>query len=99
MYDIREPCVSVGLCYPDDHLWEVLISEQYRKQFPVIKPNLWEMCADLPHTFLLLDFDVMYGYKLAPLLDAGIPILIYSGDKDYICNWKGGLAWTNALKW
>ena len=38
------------------------------------------MCADAPHLLLMLDFDVMYGYKLAPLLDVGIPILIYSGD-------------------
>jgi len=26
VYDIREPCVTPGLCYPDDHLWEVLNS-------------------------------------------------------------------------
>jgi len=57
------------------------------------------MCADMPHTFLIFDLDKMYGYKLAPLLDAGIPVLIYSGDQDYICNWRGGLAWTLALKW
>jgi len=41
----------------------------------------------------------MYGYKLAPLLDDGVPILIYNGDKDYICNWKGGIAWVSALEW
>lgn len=21
IYDIRKPCVRMGLCYPDDHLW------------------------------------------------------------------------------
>ena len=41
----------------------------------------------------------MAGYKLAQLLDNDIPILIYNGDKDYICNWIGGLKWTNALEW
>ena len=59
----------------------------------------WEMCAAGPHTMLMFDLDKMYGWKLAPLLDAGIPILIYNGDKDYICNWMGGLAWTDALEW
>jgi len=29
MYDIREPCVEPGLCYPEDHLGEVLNSELY----------------------------------------------------------------------
>ena len=57
------------------------------------------MCAAAPHTMLMLDLDKMYGYKLAPLLDDGIPILIYNGDKDYICNWMGGLRWTDALEW
>lgn len=26
-------------------------------------------------------------------------ILVYSGDKDFICNWRGGEAWTNAVNW
>jgi carboxypeptidase C (cathepsin A) len=35
MYDVREPCVVPGLCYPDDHLWEVLNSVEYREQFGI----------------------------------------------------------------
>jgi cathepsin A (carboxypeptidase C) len=57
------------------------------------------MCASLPHTFLMLDLDEMYGWKLSSLLDASVPVLIYNGDKDYICNWRGGLEWTNNLNW
>lgn len=33
MYDIREPCVEPGLCYPNDHLSELLNSEMYRNRF------------------------------------------------------------------
>jgi carboxypeptidase C (cathepsin A) len=29
VYDIREPCVTVGLCYPDDKLDQVLNSDEY----------------------------------------------------------------------
>jgi len=25
--------------------------------------------------------------------------LVYSGDKDFICNWRGGEAWTNEANW
>jgi len=25
--------------------------------------------------------------------------LVYSGDKDWICNWRGGEAWTRHVKW
>ncbi|KAF3914365.1 hypothetical protein AA313_de0210405 [Arthrobotrys entomopaga] len=28
-----------------------------------------------------------------------IPILVYAGDKDYICDWMGVKAWTEALDW
>jgi cathepsin A (carboxypeptidase C) len=59
----------------------------------------WEMCATMPHLFLQADFDASLGYKLAPLLDKGVPILIYNGDQDYICNWIGASYWTNALVW
>jgi len=41
----------------------------------------------------------MSGYKLSQLLDNDVPILIYNGDKDYICNWVGGLEWAEALEW
>lgn len=26
-------------------------------------------------------------------------VLVYSGDKDWICNWRGGEAWTAATSW
>jgi len=26
-------------------------------------------------------------------------VLVYSGDKDWVCNWRGGEAWTAAVKW
>lgn len=57
------------------------------------------MCSTIPHVLLMHEFDAMYGWKLAALLDADIPILVYNGDKDYMCNWRGGLRWTNALYW
>jgi len=28
-----------------------------------------------------------------------LEVLVYSGDKDWICNWRGGEAWTLATKW
>ena len=33
------------------------------------------------------------------LLENGIPVLVYAGDQDYICNWLGNQAWTLALPW
>lgn len=35
MYDIREPCVEPGLCYPNNHIGEILNSELYRQKFNI----------------------------------------------------------------
>ncbi|KAJ3498382.1 hypothetical protein NLG97_g1159 [Lecanicillium saksenae] len=38
-------------------------------------------------------------YRVVPNLLTQIPVLIYAGDADYICNWLGNRAWTKALDW
>ncbi|KAM3555280.1 hypothetical protein MY1884_005685 [Beauveria asiatica] len=38
-------------------------------------------------------------YRVVPGLLAEIPVLIYAGDADYICNWLGNRAWVKALEW
>ena len=40
-----------------------------------------------------------YQQKLPDQLAAGIRVLMYAGDQDYICNWLGNQAWTKALAW
>jgi len=65
MYDIREPCVEEGLCYPNDHIEEILNSEIYRLKFNLLTPMAWEMCAPAPHMMLSFDQNKMAGHKLA----------------------------------
>jgi cathepsin A (carboxypeptidase C) len=38
-------------------------------------------------------------HRLVPGLLEQIPVLIYAGDADFICNWLGNKAWTEALEW
>jgi len=37
--------------------------------------------------------------KMSNILEHGVHVLVYSGDKDFVCNWRGGEAWTNAVQW
>jgi len=40
-----------------------------------------------------------FSPKVTDLLNAGIDTLVYSGDKDFICNWRGGEKWTHEVDW
>ena len=51
------------------------------------------------HQALLGDWMTDLSPKITDILNAGIDVLVYSGDKDFICNWRGGEAWTNAVDW
>ena len=38
-------------------------------------------------------------HRLVPSILEKIPVLIYAGDKDFICNWLGNQAWAERLEW
>ena len=40
-----------------------------------------------------------YQTKIPDMLAAGIQVLIYAGDVDFICNWLGNKHWALALEW
>lgn len=43
--------------------------------------------------------DELVSYKdVVAELAGEIAVLVYYGDKDFICNWMGGLAWTFSIK-
>jgi len=49
--------------------------------------------------FLLGDWMTNLAAKVADIANKGYSVLVYSGDKDFICNWRGGEAWTTGLDW
>ena len=52
------------------------------------------------HTYLLGDWMTNLMPQVASILDdSDVQVLVYSGDKDWICNWRGGEAWTLDTKW
>merc|ERR1719401_762997 len=46
-----------------------------------------------------MDWMKNYQVMLPDMLAAGIEVLIYAGDVDYICNWLGNKKWTLAMEW
>ena len=48
---------------------------------------------------MFADFTVDAAPMVRNLLERGLNVLVYNGDKDYICNWEGSQNWVNNLEW
>ena len=101
VYDVRKDCdPSNPLCYgilTDIETW--LNNPEVQEELGV--DLAYQGCNfDINRNFLLKgDWMLPYVNYIPPLLDAGLPILIYAGDADFICNWIGNKAWTIELPW
>lgn len=97
VYDIRKKCDG-PLCYDFSAADEYLNSEAVRDALGV-GGREWTECNMLVHAGFSGDFMRDYGDKLVPLLEDGVRVMIYAGDKDLICNWLGNRRWVDALEW
>jgi len=98
VYDIREKCEKPPLCYdmsPADNL----LGQESIKKILGVSGRGWQECSTLVHTALLGDWMLDLSPQVTDILNADVDVLVYSGDKDFICNWRGGEAWTNAVEW
>jgi len=98
VYDIRKKCDVPPLCYDFSLMDKFIAREDVRAEIGV-GDRSWESCNMVVHTFMLGDWVTNMQSNVADLLKAGVKVLVYSGDKDFICNWRGGEAWTNSLEW
>jgi cathepsin A (carboxypeptidase C) len=98
VYDIREKCDKPPLCYDFSPADNLLGRADIQKVLGV-EGRKWTECSKLVHTALLGDWMLNLSSKVTDLLNADLDVLVYSGDKDFICNWRGGEAWTHAVDW
>lgn len=99
VYDIRIPCEDPPLCYDFSQSDEFLNREDVQALLGV-SGRKWEECDMMVHTYLTGDWMLNLMPQVADMLDnTDLQVLVYSGDKDFVCNWRGGEAWTLATKW
>eukprot|EP00741_Cyanophora_paradoxa_P009851 tig00001657_g9542.t1 len=98
VYDIRKKCESFPTCYDFSYM-DAFMGRADLHEALGVGGRPWRACDMAVHTMLLGDWVKGFEGRVAALLDAGIPALVYNGDKDFICNHVGGLAWTSAMEW
>ncbi|CAK3800973.1 Carboxypeptidase Y A [Lecanosticta acicola] len=99
-YDVREQCKNGNLCYDElDWIQEYLNRAEVKKALGAEIDNYDSCNMDINRNFLFNGDWMQPFHRLVPGILKEIPVLIYAGDADYICNWLGNLAWTNELEW
>ena len=97
LYDLRINCTKPPLCYDFSNVASYLNSPTVQAALGV--KSKWQDCNRVVTIGFLLDWMHDFQNKIPVLLEAGIPVLVYAGDQDFICNWLGNKAWTLALEW
>lgn len=100
-YNIKIPCIVPGLCYDFTNQTSFFNRKDVQTALGVADKGItWEACSGYAGSGLArVDWWTPALEYLIPILEGGKKVLVYSGDLDYICNWKGGELWTRMLPW
>jgi len=96
-YNYKEPCVVPGLCYDFTNQTDYFNNKVTQAALGV--DMKWETCSTLAGLPLLIDRERSYRFDIPLILAGGVPVLIYNGMLDVICNWDGGLEWATTMPW
>jgi len=101
VYDIRGKCEdSNNLCYSALGWISDYLNQKDVMDALGVEVDGYESCNfDINRNFLFQGDWMQPFHRLVPNILKEIPVLIYAGDADYICNWLGNQAWTEALEW
>jgi len=99
VYDVTQRCTVEPLCYDFSLAGTFLAQSAVQKALGVSPQASWVDCNMEVHLDLLGDWVGNFAIDIPIVLQENIPVLIYSGTNDWICNYMGGEKWTNAMKW
>lgn len=101
VYDIRGNCEdSSNLCYSGLGYIAEYLNRQDVQDALGAEVSSYDSCnMDINRNFLFAGDWMQPYHQVVPNVLEKIPVLIYAGDADFICNWLGNQAWTNKLEW
>jgi cathepsin A (carboxypeptidase C) len=98
-YDMRVKCAVPPLCYDFSNVGKYLALPAVQQYLNVNRK--WADCARDVTLLFELSGDWMHSFQdqIPDQLAADIPVLLYAGDQDYICNWLGNHLWAGKMEW
>ncbi|EER28915.1 hypothetical protein D8B26_000643 [Coccidioides posadasii str. Silveira] len=100
-YDVRAKCEDGGsLCYSQLGYITEWLNQKSVMDALGVEVSSYDSCnMDINRNFLFHGDWMKPFHRVVPGLIDQIRVLIYAGDADFICNWLGNQAWTDALEW
>ncbi|KAK5278911.1 hypothetical protein LTR40_008529, partial [Exophiala xenobiotica] len=101
VYDVRGKCKdSSNLCYPELGWISKWLNDKSVMKALGVEVDGYDSCNfDINRNFLFQGDWMKPYHRLVPDLIEKMPVLIYAGDADFICNWLGNKAWSEALEY
>ena len=102
-YDIRVNCDdsaydNVWKCNSKDYLSDYLNDATVKATFNATTTyKIFDFWTGI--LMSVWDINMNKAYYLRNVLHAGIPVIQFYGDKDYLCNWYGGVKQMNEFVW
>ncbi|RMZ84401.1 hypothetical protein DV738_g750, partial [Chaetothyriales sp. CBS 135597] len=99
VYDVRGKCQdSSNLCYTQLGWISKWLNDKSVIKALGVEVDSYDSCNfDINRNFLFQGDWMKPYHRLVPGLIEQLPVLIYAGDADFICNWLGNKAWAEAL--
>lgn len=100
VYDVREKCAVPPLCYNFTNV-DLFLAQPAVISALGTTGITWQSCNKIVELELVFAGDWMrdLSLEIPAILASKVRVIVYSGEYDFVCNWYGGLAWTNALVW
>jgi len=95
-YDIRKQCVG-SLCYDFSDIDNFLNRADVQQAIGVSRT--WSECSDSVNGRFSVDREESFRFDIPTTLAGGYRVLVYSGDKDLICNYIGGINLLSSMRW
>ncbi|KAI3426072.1 hypothetical protein D9Q98_008040 [Chlorella vulgaris] len=98
VYDIRKQCEG-PLCYREFEVLDRYLNQPSVRRELGVGDRVWEACNMGVHSDMMSDWGHNFDTVLPELLKAGVRVMIYAGDQDFICNHVGNRQWVDVLPW